>query len=100
MDVVLSETAELKKLAIELLRVLVAVDDGCREKVLITQRVYRKRDPKFFQELNVGSFNSSAGERHCGDSKLGSLGYDEDGDCEMRESWVTIDHPMRSSTEP
>lgn len=73
---------------------LATVDNGCHEKVLIAQRVYRKSDPMFFQELNVSSSDSVAGERNRGDSKFESLGYDEDDDCEMWESWVTVDHPM------
>ncbi|GAB9476699.1 hypothetical protein Gpo141_00013758, partial [Globisporangium polare] len=84
------------------LRVRAAVDDGCREKLLIAQRVYRKSDPKFFQELNLAGSSDSVVDDGLGGNEAtyeAGLGYDEDGDFDMHESWVAVDYPMSSSSE-
>lgn len=95
-DIVLCETAEFKKLAIELLRILAAVDDGCRAKVLSAQRIYRTSDPAFFEEFMV-----SDDSRDNSMSKFEEPDDDDDGDFEMQESeqleepgWVAVDLPV------
>lgn len=89
--VVLCETAELKQFAIEIFRILAAVDDGCRAKVLSAQRVYRTSDPAFFAEFMVADETGDRGNsNHKGSANDGDdYKMEEDGE----QDWVAIDSP-------